>query len=261
MVPMITLRRTGFSFSALVLMAGALFSQTTLRLNSDSSSFNVGQTTSGMITLAQSPAIQWNQSTVFIGAPTETRKLDTRGPSLAQVKLAAFQLTQKQLAPAIYISMANSIGLDGPQTDEARLLQIIFDQELKVYDPAKVDAYLYREALKQGAQVRWVWKPMRSKDLESAKAASYRQFDAGYVAGAQYAKPLPLRVLAGVKEILERMPDAVFLVSDFEVVRPDPFLAVTSKKLIEQGKLWIINCWDEPGFEDKIPVKLTLAQQ
>lgn len=60
-----------------------------------------------------------------------------------------------------------------------------------------------------------------------------------------YAHSIPLPVLLTMKTIVSQFPDAQFYASDYEVQRPDPFLAVTLPGVED---LFIIERWDEPGF-------------
>ena len=59
---------------------------------------------------------------------------------------------------------------------------------------------------------------------------------------------MPERVLVEVRDLLAEVPDLVLLVSDYEVLRPDPFLAVTTRALLESGQLWVVDRWDEPDW-------------
>ncbi len=178
----------------------------------------------------------------------ETRKNDNKGPTILQVRSAAKLLDKATLAPISYTNLARSIGVTIP-AEEADILQVIYDQELKVYDYDKVDNYLYRKALTQGTQVRWVWKPIRDKDIKALQSTSGRT-NVGIIYNAVYTNKIPMRILQEAKEILDKIPDAILLVSDYEVIRPDPFLAITTEKLLNAGKLWIIDQWDEPAFDD-----------
>jgi hypothetical protein len=163
-----------------------------------------------------------------------------------------------------YHAVAKSIGLSpSASTDEADVLEAIEHSQLHVYDFDKVDGYLYRRALREKSPSRWVWKPMRKSDVK-ANAAGVKtgedgvQIDrVGYVSATQYSRVLPMRVMENVKSVLDCLPDAVFLVSDYEVIRPDPFLAVTTPRLLEAGKIWIIDCWDEPGFTESAPAVIS----
>jgi hypothetical protein len=195
-------------------------------------------------TIVNHSGISWTQ---------ETRKLDNKGPTIEQVKLSAALLDKNHLPPAGYLKLARHIGLDGPAYDEARVLQAIDELGLTVYNAEKVDNYLYREALKKNVRTRWVWKPLRAKDLKAISE------DVGWqqnIYRKQYAHAVPERVLASVNRILERLPEAMFLISDFEYIKPDPFLAITTPKLLGENKLWIVEQWDEPGFgADPEPTK------
>lgn len=191
------------------------------------------------------------------GRLLEARTLPT-GPllSLEQVKLTARAVPSAALAPAAYMKLAMRIKLESAGIDEARVLDALHQLDMKTYDYDRVDEYLYRQALKQGTQVRWVWKPMRDSDMESIKtSSSFGVVTQGFgmLFYKLYGKAIPARVLNTAETILAKVPDALFLVSDYEVLRPDPFLAVTTKKLIDENKLWIIDVWAEPGFGEQVP--------
>lgn len=184
----------------------------------------------------------------------ETRPLDNNGPTVTQVEYSAVPLDQARLAPASYLKLAKAINLESPSTDEAQILQTIYSDHLRVYDFDKVDNYLYRQALTMGARMRWVWKPMREVDLKTVQDLGARgtmgPSTSGIVFSKLYGQKIPERILADAKCVLDEVPGAVFLVSDFEAVKPDPFLAITTPKLLAEGKLWIVDRWDEPGFQD-----------
>lgn len=186
------------------------------------------------------------------GGPSyETRKDDGKGPTLLQVKSTARGLLTRELPPADYVPLAKSAGIDGPVIEQARMLEMIHNLELHVYDWKRVDEYLYRQALRQGTLVRWVWKPVRTPDIEKVAPMSLLTKEGvGMVDAKLYARPLPVRILKRIKEIECEMPDAVFLVSDYEVVKPDPFLAISTKSLLDAGKIWIVEQWQEPGFSE-----------
>lgn len=210
------------------------------------------------VTDAGNGAITWQVFNDHSVGP-ETRKDDGKGLTHAELLATAYHPAS---APAHYLEVAREIGLDpSPITDEAALLQAITENGLHVFDYAKVDDYLYRQALKQSARTRWVWKPMRKKDSEALKGEMSQMFpNAGYVFNAQYAQRLPERILEEVKLLMNCAPDASFLVSDYEVVRPDPFLAVTTPQLLAAGKVFIIDQWDEPGFSDSTEVSLRASR-
>lgn len=202
------------------------------------------------ISVAQN-CLQLSTGTSCWDQTLENRKLDNKGPSIAEVRQSAAQLKQEELAPVNYISLAKSIGAM-TTGDEAEMLQTIFDAELHVYDFAKVDAYLYRQALKQGANYRWVWKPLRKVDVEAMSTfGSYQVYEhVGVIHNQLYGQLIPMRTMTVIEKMLKAMPEMIFMVSDYEVLKPDPFLAISTRRLLAQGKVWIIDQWDEPGFTD-----------
>lgn len=193
----------------------------------------------------------WNDT------PRERRKDDGKGVTLQQVKATAAVVREADIPPASYIKLAKSIEFDGAAVDEAKLVDLLHRHFIKIYDFAKVDDYLFRQAQRQGANARWVWKPMRTKDNTILAGTSSKFWNTppgvGFVLNEIYAHKIPGRVLETASCILSELPDALLLVSDYAVIKPDPFLAVTTKKLLEAGKVWIVDVWDEPSFVDNGP--------
>jgi len=191
------------------------------------------------------------------GGDIETRSPNTPSPSLKQVKAAAHKIPVSQIPTASYMKTAKAIHLKSPAMDEAELAQIIVDHGFSIYEYAPVDNYLYHQALKQGTSVRWVWKPMRELDAKSVKdQASWQTFDGmGRISQSVYAKAIPERILEKAECLLTELPEAILLVSDYEVIRPDPFLAVTTPRMLQAHHIFIVDQWDEPGFTDNPIVK------
>jgi hypothetical protein len=192
------------------------------------------------------------------GQDAETRPFNHKGPTLAQVDSSAVELRGQDVPSASYVALAKDVNLDAASGDEAQMLNTIFDHEFHVYNFEKVDNYLYRQALEKGAHMKWGWKPLRSQDLEALGKLGSVPADNGVIFQKQYARRVPARILEDVKCVRAEVEDAVFLVSDFEYVQPDPFLAISTPKLLAQGKLWIVDRWDEPTFDDGKPVKARL---
>lgn len=186
----------------------------------------------------------------------EDRKDDGKGPTSEQLRQSAHLISATERPPAGYRSLAAEVGLIPSRTsDEAAVLDGIAQEGLRVYDYEKVDGYLWRKAAREGAHARWVWKPLRGRDENAITERAYSAANVlvakvGYVINQQYQQEVPARVLAELKCMIADIPDALFLVSDYEVIKPDPFLAVTTPKLLQAGKIWIVDRWDEPGFTE-----------
>lgn len=183
----------------------------------------------------------------------EATKMVGPGISILKVKESAKRLSADLLAPSAYVKLATSIGLHSSATDEARVLDAIEDLGLTVFDWNKVNNFLTHQAFLQGSKTRWVWTGMREADIEVMRKSNQNGQvidQVGFMLPSQYDKRIPARVLARVAEILEKVPDAVFLCSDFAVLKPDPFLAITTARLMEQHKIWIIEQWQEPTWSD-----------
>ncbi len=249
--------------SILCLFVGTMLAQTT----TSTALTEGGWVTSGTIASASTLMVGSSGTVTFRSpdwwAPAESRKDDGKGPTAKELDSSAKVLQARNLASARYQQIAMSIGLNpSPILDEAHLLDAIHDVGLHVYDFDKVDQYLYRKALRQKANTRWVWKPLREADSALTGLNVSRPDTVGIVFPAQYAHAVPLRVLESAASILEKVPGARFLVSDYEVINPDPFLAVTTEKLLRAGKIFIIERWDEPGYdEESKPLTTVVARR
>lgn len=201
-------------------------------------------------------------STLFVNAvPLETRKLKTTLPTIADVKLSAKLVSNSELAPAQYLKLAKAVSLESAATDEAQVLDAIHIHGFKLFDYDRVDDFLYNQALHMKANTRWVWKPAREKDLkavnDSGAATWSTQSGMGFVYPQAYAQKVPARILEDMACLIAEIPDAIFLVSDFAVIKPDPFIAVTTPRLLKENRIFIFGQWGEPTFDDGLkPVSI-----
>lgn len=205
-------------------------------------------------------------------APFEPRKPKLPYQTIAQVRASRVPVAKSSLAPAAYLKLAKDIGLESASTDEAKLAQVLADRDIKPYDFDRVDAYLYKKAeaaSDKTTSYRWVWKAMRPKDQhmivvygDAAAGANAFYEGMGLVRSDLYKHAIPARVLETVACILDDFPEAVLLISDYEVVRPDPFLAITTPKMLSAHRIFIVDSWDEPTFNDgKEPVAVRIASR
>lgn len=164
-------------------------------------------------------------------------------------------------APAIageelneYEQLAKEIGFAPPHLDVERFKAHLAELGLRVYDRAKVKAYLDQEWGKatstfSGTRVPWCWRPMREADRRN-NAFSLMDTDQVMPGLAAYDKAVPMPVLMTVKNILEKFPDAKFYICDLvrEHEQPqnkDPFL------MVEVGsESFIVERWDEPKYRE-----------
>lgn len=184
-------------------------------------------------------------------------------PSLKEVRASALPVSDAELAPESYIRQAQRMGMDA-SVQEATMLRAIHDAGLHVYDYAMVNTYLQWQAqgtLIQGLSAQWVWKPMRNADFKTLKGDSSTpttdevdtktvEMRTPVIGSQQYSHAVPAEIMARAQTLLDCSPDAILLVSDFQARKPDPFLAVTNKKLLKAGKVWIVAQWNEPGFHE-----------
>jgi hypothetical protein len=187
--------------------------------------------------------------------PTETRKPKVPPTTLAMVKSHAGKIDGAKIAPASYMRLAESIGLVSPATEDIKVQMVIAGLGLTILDFSRVDDYLYEQSLKLSDQHKhWVWEPARQADAETLSKTSapwHLSSTMGYIYNQQYKLPIPADAVQVMSKVKAEMPDAIFMVSNFEVLpkyKPDPFLAVTTPKLLEAEKIYIVYQWDEPGF-------------
>jgi hypothetical protein len=142
-----------------------------------------------------------------------------------------------------YLGLAQELGISSAAVDRERLLRILEDEGIPIYDPEKVNKWMDHKT-PQGKT--WKWFPVRSKDLVPSL------FDLGTrmqrLGVGTYRHRIPMPVLETIAKISHRMEEAVFFITDYEDKRPDPFLAVSTKSMASAGELFIIERWDEPGF-------------
>jgi len=174
----------------------------------------------------------------------------------AQLLASVHIIPAASIAGPEYMKVAKAISLKSAATDESQMGELLNRHGFKIFDFDKVDTYLYNKALQQKAGTRWVWKPLRTRDHDWLQntGLTYRQFDGfGYVDNVKYVHAIPEKTLDKIACLIDEMPEALFLVSDYEVIKPDPFLAVTTADMLEAHRLFIIDMWDEPGFGENAP--------
>lgn len=154
-------------------------------------------------------------------------------------------------ALAEYVAVAESIGFSNPALARARLLNFLQREEIPVYDSERVSNFMTALVVREKGgstfdpfSMRltgtvWVWRPMLS---EESKAS---WFTYGSFAGGRYQREVPLDVLRTVAKVKGAFPDAKFYVTDYETVKPDPFLCVK----LDGCEHVVIAVWDEPDFK------------
>jgi hypothetical protein len=130
-----------------------------------------------------------------------------------------------------YLALSESVGVDSPVVSNELLKRCLKQEKIFVYNTEHVEKYL-RSKFTSTRQML-VWKPLRKKD------AGGRQI---------YNHPIPGYALQRAERVLQsfdRPNDLVFEVSDYEEVKPDPFLSV---RLRDSDNRFVIAFWDEPNF-------------
>jgi hypothetical protein len=162
----------------------------------------------------------------------------------------SLKLTPQQVAPMSYIELAKEAGALGA-AESAEIDQSLESLNLPVFNIRDVSDYMTDDAARHGHS-SWGWRPLRDGDSDLVDSASKKM--AGRSIGLDsrpYARQIPTDVLETVRLVAGALPKAVFLVSDYEDPKPDPFLAVTTPRMIQDGRVWVIADWDEPGFMRK----------
>lgn len=177
---------------------------------------------------------------------TQTKTVATL--TAEEVDSSAKAVDPEALPEEAYLQLAAELGLDSPAIEEAKLLKVLHEEAVGIFNYEKVDTYLQQMAQKQGARTYWVWKPLRSKDRD--KFSGPLGGGAVRYSPKVYQHAVPLPILMTIKKIADKMPEAVFFCSDYEVQRPDPFIGVSTQALFIEGKIWVIERFNEPGFRE-----------
>lgn len=171
---------------------------------------------------------------------------------------SAFEKEYSELRSKLGISASRE-----PSYSIKRNLAIAIQEECAgVYELSKVTEFMDKKTLESRINEKnnglaWAWTPLRLQDVDP----SWRKFQ-GEAAGKSkiqlkwrgqypfnlwdfYERAIPFPVLATIDRIQQRIPEAMFLISDIvSATDPDPFLAVTMPRC----PLYVIERWDEPGF-------------
>lgn len=141
------------------------------------------------------------------------------------------------------------------QKDLARrqFLRFLQKEEITVYPLTQVAAYLDEVVKKTkresgSGKLVWLWKPLRQIDMQIMQALgiSYTSWSEqnGAILGTPYNRAIPAESIGLIQRIAAAYPQVSFLVNDYEVQRPDPFLAVVGPGI----PVTVIDYWDEPEF-------------
>lgn len=163
-----------------------------------------------------------------------------------------------------YLKRANAIGYQPSASHVVyeRLKIVVAENNILVYDAKAVDDWLHLSVKKEKKRgLTMVWKPLRGA-LDPNTTRSLRdvryQFEKRNSSSTwgridwyrRYEKIIPEAVLSTAEVISRNFKEEdplYFFVSDYEVVLPDPFLAVA----IPGFPFVIVDFWDEPGFKPK----------
>jgi hypothetical protein len=137
-----------------------------------------------------------------------------------------------------------------------RLKLFLAEKGILTYDVQQVHDYMNRlvqqeRKMQRQPDLTWVWRPLREQDVKSGCRYQLRGRDSnlltvvGAVAQRPYRQVIPASVLHTATKIAEAFPDVHFFVTDYAVLRPDPFLAVA----VPNQPFLIVEFWNEPGFK------------
>lgn len=181
-----------------------------------------------------------------------------------------------------YKELAELVGVAAPDLGIEAFKEFLRKKDWGVFDLAEVVAYMDRKAAKEAKEkAGWQWHPLREKDVlatgfgtepertgsKMVPASDYYRAPSTwtYSNGITYPRPgnsvynktIPLHALRKVAAIDQEFKTVPvhFFVCDYaplpEIRHPDPFLmAVINNDNLQTGVgRFIIDFWDEPGFE------------
>lgn len=137
-----------------------------------------------------------------------------------------------------YLALSESVGVDSPIVADELLKRCLKAERIFVYNTEHVEKYLKSMFTKSNQQL--VWKALRKKDVDDMRRP--------LGIDPLYNRAIPGHALAKADKLIQafdRPDDLCFEVSDYEDVRPDPFLSVRIKN---SDSRFVIAYWDEPNF-------------
>lgn len=144
-----------------------------------------------------------------------------------------------------YLALSESVGVDSPIVANELLKRCLKAERIFIYNTEHVEKYL--KSMFTKSNQRLVWKPLRAKDSDtttySFSTGSSTKNETGI-----YNRAIPGHALQKADTLIQafdRPDDLCFEVSDYEDVRPDPFLSVRIKN---SDSRFVIAYWDEPNF-------------
>lgn len=166
-----------------------------------------------------------------------------------------------------YKKEAELIGLTVPNLAKWEFIGELLEAGCEFYDQDKVARFLVMEAEKLGKS--WVWKPLRlidaGKIVEREHSPTFSLFSNrplkysgpegcrecrsrtghGLHTESVYDRAVPIEAIRLVREMEMKLPGTRFYVSDYDDIRPDPFLL--AYRTHEASA--VIYHWDEPGYK------------
>lgn len=146
-----------------------------------------------------------------------------------------------------YLALAKKIGTGITEVLEGRIMQqqiadFLWEQDIEMYDYREVCDYMRTMAAKEGKL--FFWSNLREQDRKYADQNPDNRYDMGI----PYKKLVPFEILQNVEKLQNKFGNEVaFLVSDYAVSYPDPFICVTG---LEVDRI-VFGVWDEPAFFTK----------
>ena len=188
----------------------------------------------------------------FGGSQVTVKKEPEVKPDIVAELLATDEL------PDGYLELAKRVGVVNLAMLRVELLRTFQKLEIPVYPYHKVRKFMAwatrEEARKQGMSLlsssreglAWYWAPLRDGDQQML---NHEILPFTFRGPVVYDKAIPEKALRKVDSLLSdfQWPEKLtFGVTDYAVVKPDPFLAVMLKGSTE---LFVIDHWDEPYFK------------
>ncbi|MHA1952165.1 MAG: hypothetical protein ACW987_20165 [Candidatus Thorarchaeota archaeon] len=139
-----------------------------------------------------------------------------------------------------YAKVSKRIGYESASLFHIEFKSFLKEESIPIYNYNDVQDFLVGEVIKLRVETgsshySLSWVPMREQDRDLHDA--YEPLP--------YTKTIPLFALLLVDKIHSRFGDKVkFQVSDYEAIKPDPFLRVNVG-----DSYYVIAHWDEPGFK------------
>ena len=147
-----------------------------------------------------------------------------------------------------YLALAAKLAIQRVEVDTLYIKELLLKNKMIYYSLPTVEQFLHEHC---PARKEWKWYPVTSYDEKRRDAMYSATFkEGGHFTLRIYSEKIPFPVLNKI-DVLTNSSTAplIFMVNHYDAPHPDPFLAVATCAMMREGKVIVIDHWDEPTFQ------------